>query len=145
MAHPNGNDEFDSIINLETGFEQEGRRDAQQAGAQAGYKEGRQLGWTSGVSLTGEVEFYHGGSAAILALSQSFPQLVKAKAVEEARKIVQVCESAMLGVRGNDENMDMEEIVGTVKNGFKVMMAVQGLVGVRYDGGIESRTADLSF
>ncbi|PXF44096.1 hypothetical protein BWQ96_06177 [Gracilariopsis chorda] len=145
MACSNESDEFDSIINLESGFEHEGRRDAQQGGAQAGYNEGRQLGWTSSVALTAEVEFYHGGSAAILALWRSFPQAVKPKAVSEARTIVQLCESTMLGVRGNDDSMDMEKIVGEVKKAFKVMMAVQGLIGVRFESGAQSRLADLSF
>lgn len=140
----NDMDSFDKIVNLETEFEKEGRQAAREAGAAGGLAYGRKLGWSVGTRVASEQEFYHGGAAGLIALSMSYGGLVNSKAKAVAQQIIEQCEGNSFAVMGNDENMEMEEELSKIRAMFKKMMAIQGLVGVRYDG-VSSRMGDLSF
>lgn len=144
MAPATPKDELDDVVNLEQNFESEGRVIAEESGKAAGIKDGRDLGWATGASLTAELEFYHGGAAAILALSTSHPDVISDRCAQLAEKLLKDCNNIALWKVGNDDAIDMEAHSEQVRTNFRRMMAFASLGTVRYVHN-SSRLADLSF
>lgn len=142
---PGVENELDAVLNLESEFQEEGRRDAAEAGAAAGLSEGRAMGWKAGVALTAELEFYHGAAVALISLSEAFEDQVPARALNVASRLVDICRANPLCVRGNDPTLDMDVVADNARNIFRQMAAFAGLPGLRFDLGTRSILADLSF
>lgn len=136
-------DELDSLLHLESTFQDEGAADSQEASARAGHNDGRALGWAAGTALSSELSFYHGAAHALLVLADTYPSKVPIKAVSNAQKLIALSEERLLHRIGNDASLDMDAHTEAVRTLFRTSMAQAGLI-VRYDRRA-SRMADLSF
>lgn len=142
---PGIENDLDTLLNLESQFQAEGHRQSSEAGAKAGLSEGRAMGWKAGVALTAELEFFHGAASALIAVSEAFDDEVPARAVTVAVRIVDLCQTNALSIRGNDPSLDMEYLADYARNLFRQMAAFAGMPGLRFDLGTRSIMADLSF
>jgi hypothetical protein len=130
---------IDSVLGLETEFQQEGATMAAAVAAEAGFEEGRSLGWTSGAQLASELAFYAGAVAALEALD--LPP--RAKIAVDALALA--VEGVKLHDIGNAQDIDFDKHVKLIRERFRAAVAIAGLHRVRFDAEKPSRTADFSF
>lgn len=143
-SQPPPTNELDTIVNLESTFHSEGAASAYASGASLGHTAGRSMGWRAGVALTSELEFYRGAATALVALHDSFPELVPAKAEAAAKRLLEQTGQVALAKLGNDKNVDMDTHKEAIRRFFRQMTAFAGLPGVRFDL-VGSKIADLDF
>lgn len=80
-------DLFDSVLNLEENFLEEGKKQAENEGKALGLKEGFELGWQKGSEFSTELGYYLG---CILFWKQSlsfFPHSVSERFVDFQRRV----------------------------------------------------------
>lgn len=124
MEQRGDEDAFDSVINLEDEYEDEGYLAGVEAGKVVGRIEGREMGCEYGFDLGKDLGFYYGWAKQWLDAAQTHPGLV----TERVHKKLEAIGNAVEQVPTvNKEGAEFGDKIKAIQKQFKTMSAMLGI------------------
>ncbi|RUP49174.1 hypothetical protein BC936DRAFT_143129 [Jimgerdemannia flammicorona] len=116
--------DLDSLVHLETMFEELGHKDGIRDGRRSGTVEGRVLGCEKGFELAREVYFYSGCAAMWLRLTAAFPDRFPARTVKQLRSLQSLIEAFPTE---NSLNTEILALLDKIRAKYKVVTSLLGV------------------